>query len=271
MRSGLAFVALMAMLCIVPSVVSACAGGYGGSCGEITQCRGHIIRGRCPGPANIICCVGNRPAQSGGSCGAIRGACALDTSCPNNFVRGKCPGAANIVCCGGAGSPGGPPSGGGGGGGGGGGSGDCGPYGSAPRSSIQGNSGVTYSVVKVRPEHLTNPSAYNLSPTSADNTMTVDTACGFYRLHEAAKRSGVRVTISSAFRTLSRQNYFWNCYVTKSCNNGNLAARPGTSNHGRGLALDLSYSNYNWLASNARTYGFIRTVSSEPWHWEKRY
>jgi hypothetical protein len=34
--------------------------------------------------------------------------------------------------------------------------------------------------------------------------------------------------IASIFRTVSRQNYFWNCYITKRCNQGNLAACPGT-------------------------------------------
>ena len=64
-----------------------------------------------------------------------------------------------------------------------------------------------------------------------------------------------------------------NCYITKKCNNGNLAAKPGTSNHGVGLALDLNSSGsgvYSWLKNNAHAHGFIRTVSSETWHWEYR-
>ena len=67
--------------------------------------------------------------------------------------------------------------------------------------------------------------------------------------------------------------YAGNCYITKQCNNGNLAAKPGTSNHGVGLAVDLNSSGagvYNWLRNNAHAYGFIRTVSSETWHWEHR-
>ena len=52
-------------------------------------------------------------------------------------------------------------------------------------------------------------------------------------------------------------------------------ARPGSSQHERGLAIDftlggsaLSYgsSGYNWLKANAGRYGF-RNLPGEPWHW----
>lgn len=64
-----------------------------------------------------------------------------------------------------------------------------------------------------------------------------------------------------------------NCYRSKRCNNGNLAAAPGTSNHGIGLAVDLNSSAkgvYSWLSKNAHKFGFVRTVASEKWHWEHR-
>lgn len=58
-------------------------------------------------------------------------------------------------------------------------------------------------------------------------------------------------------------------------------ARPGTSNHGGGIAIDLNVGGRNnfqplntavyvWLVKNAHKFGFIRTVSSEEWHWEYR-
>lgn len=172
-------------------------------------------------------------------------------------------------------------------------------------------------MVKVVREHLSNPAIFSQSATAADNTMLKSTACAFNAMHDAAKRSGVTITINSAFRCLARQQYFCtthththahrqrqsesarfgsallllflsptfslfhtfvcacagNCYITKQCNNGNLAAKPGTSNHGVGLALDLNSGGagvYNWLKNNGHAYGFIRTVSSETWHWEHR-
>lgn len=41
----------------------------------------------------------------------------------------------------------------------------------------------------------------------------------------------------SAYRTYEEQVYFWNLYTS---GRGNLAARPGTSNHGWGKAVDLA-------------------------------
>lgn len=54
------------------------------------------------------------------------------------------------------------------------------------------------------------------------------------------------------------------------------AAKPGTSKHGSGLALDLNTSSkphlnndvYIWLVKNAHQFGFVRTVSTEEWHFE---
>jgi LAS superfamily LD-carboxypeptidase LdcB len=59
-----------------------------------------------------------------------------------------------------------------------------------------------------------------------------------------------------------------------------MAAAPGTSNHGWGLAVDfaeeldgdtqpesVSAKFVKWLIRNAATYGFSAEVQSEPWHW----
>ncbi|MBX3202582.1 MAG: D-alanyl-D-alanine carboxypeptidase family protein [Labilithrix sp.] len=88
----------------------------------------------------------------------------------------------------------------------------------------------------------------------------------FLKMQKAAHSAGVNLTLSSGFRTNDEQKYFYNCYRTKKCNGGNLAAKPGYSNHQNGRALDLSTSK--WLANNAGKFGFKRTVPSEPWHYE---
>jgi LAS superfamily LD-carboxypeptidase LdcB len=155
----------------------------------------------------------------------------------------------------------------------------CGSYSGSLSFKIAGNQNVIYDVVKIRKEDLTYPSVAQKKPTQKDNTMTVKTACAFSRLQAGAASAGYRLTINSGFRVLARQTYFWNCYQEKLsnrpkpwCNNGNKAARPGTSNHGTGIALDLNLSTsaYGWMRNNAARYGFIRTVSSETWHWEYR-
>lgn len=53
-------------------------------------------------------------------------------------------------------------------------------------------------------------------------------------------------------------------------------ARPGTSMHERGLAIDFTYQGriigrrsgdaWNWLSANAANYG-LKNLPSEPWHW----
>lgn len=56
------------------------------------------------------------------------------------------------------------------------------------------------------------------------------------------------------------------------------AGKPGHSNHHDGTAYDIDTVDdagkirpaYGWLVKNAITFGFIRTVASETWHWEHR-
>lgn len=63
----------------------------------------------------------------------------------------------------------------------------------------------------------------------------------------------------------------------KTANNGMFSprtAKPGTSNHENGLAVDFAMlgkpKTYAWMKENAHKYGWVRTVPSEIWHWEYR-
>ena len=94
------------------------------------------------------------------------------------------------------------------------------------------------------------------------------TGHAFLKMQAAAHAAGVKLSLTSGFRTQSEQTRLYNCYLSKRCNNGNLAARPGFSNHQNGAALDLSTST--WLARNASKFGFVRTVRKEAWHYEYR-
>ena len=51
-----------------------------------------------------------------------------------------------------------------------------------------------------------------------------------------------------------------------------LAATPGKSNHGWGLAVDLELDDraQAWMRENAHNYGFVEDVAREPWHWGYR-
>jgi len=99
----------------------------------------------------------------------------------------------------------------------------------------------------------------------------INTAARYLEMQAEAQADGVSLYIVSGFRTMPEQEYLHGCYVNCNCNNCNLAASPGYSNHQSGLALDLNTSDwgvYDWLSRNAVSYGFHRTVPSEDWHWE---
>jgi hypothetical protein len=78
---------------------------------------------------------------------------------------------------------------------------------------------------------------------------------------------------SSAYRPYYLQQEFYNDYIN---GHGNVAAYPGTSNHGWGRAIDLtgyesSSAVWNWLQAYAPNYGYnwaTGQASGERWHWE---
>lgn len=97
-------------------------------------------------------------------------------------------------------------------------------------------------------------------------------AAAFQRMSAEALEDGVRLWITSGYRSRREQRWLYQRYRQGL---GPKAARPGRSNHQRGLALDLAVGDvtsltYDWLASHACRFGFRRTVQSEPWHWEYR-
>jgi len=70
----------------------------------------------------------------------------------------------------------------------------------------------------------------------------------------------------SSYRPLDRQQYFWDLYIS---GRGNLAATPGTSNHGWGIAVDIPNAwEQEWMREHGAKYGWQKTEAfSEPWHW----
>jgi LAS superfamily LD-carboxypeptidase LdcB len=140
----------------------------------------------------------------------------------------------------------------------------------------------------------------------------------YLRMRDAAKADGINLYVSSGFRSpfdgisttsskgnkvfASSQDYLYTSYIkqkeglssyvyngTDNVRKGktiklgtfNLAARPGRSNHGSGIGLDLNaggnsrrrFSNVNkevyiWLVKNSWKFGFIRSVAREEWHFD---
>ena len=80
-----------------------------------------------------------------------------------------------------------------------------------------------------------------------------------------AKKDGVDLHISSSFRSREEQEKLYQSYLNGT---GNLAAKPGSSNHESGLAIDFKNTSgaYDWLKKNAGRYG-LKNLPSEPWHY----
>lgn len=83
-----------------------------------------------------------------------------------------------------------------------------------------------------------------------------------------AKREGVTIGITDSYRPYEEQVDLARRKGLYS--QGGLAAKPGTSEHGWGLAtdLDLNSKALAWMRQNAEKYGFSENVPREPWHWE---
>lgn len=99
-----------------------------------------------------------------------------------------------------------------------------------------------------------------------------DAAAAYLNMVNAANAEGIEWTITDSYRTYEEQVRLANTLGLYS--EGGLAATPGRSNHGWGLAVDLGGGaqtngtpENNWLRANAGRFGFS-TIAREPWHWQ---
>ncbi len=104
--------------------------------------------------------------------------------------------------------------------------------------------------------------------------VSFDTISAYQNLSSNALAQGVQITMNSGFRSPHQARLYTN--YKKGIKGYKLAAPPGRSNHQNGTAFDLNTTGkngtgwgpvYNWLKNNAPSYGFLRTVRSEHWHW----
>lgn len=131
----------------------------------------------------------------------------------------------------------------------------------------------------------------SVKPSGSNGQLATDTLCDLWDSGEMLRADaavalaalnesyvatyGTEMCINDSYRTLSSQ------YTLKSTKGG-LAATPGYSEHGWGLAVDLCAETYQsaaktkWLRANAPLYGWDNPAwarpggsgATEPWHWE---
>lgn len=88
---------------------------------------------------------------------------------------------------------------------------------------------------------------------------------------------GHHLIINAAYRDYATQVQ----YYAHPPSGAGTAAKPGTSNHGLGVAVDihLTAGEYSWMLANAPRFGWVnpewarddnpKNGAREPWHWEK--
>lgn len=89
-------------------------------------------------------------------------------------------------------------------------------------------------------------------------------------LRAAAARDGVRIGVTDSYRPYDVQVDLVRRKGLYS--QGGLAAVPGTSDHGWGIAVDLDLDSkaQAWMRTHAGRFGFVEDVPREPWHWAYR-
>jgi LAS superfamily LD-carboxypeptidase LdcB len=118
------------------------------------------------------------------------------------------------------------------------------------------------------------PAKYLCALPQKGEQLRADAALAFYKLNASyTRRFGRQMCVRDSYRSLADQQQIY-------AQRPGFAAVPGTSNHGKGQALDLcggienaSTAQFNWLESNSRKYGWFHPSWAysnpyEPWHWE---
>jgi zinc D-Ala-D-Ala carboxypeptidase len=107
-----------------------------------------------------------------------------------------------------------------------------------------------------------------LSPVgNTEHRLWAPAASSLTSLIADAKKDGVNIGITDSYRPYDEQVDLARRKGLYS--QGGLAAKPGTSEHGWGMAadLDLDSKGLAWMRQNAAKYGFVNNVSRESWHW----
>jgi len=104
---------------------------------------------------------------------------------------------------------------------------------------------------------------------AAGHQLQCDAADALEAANDAYKaQTGRNLKLSSSYRSYAAQ-------VATRASKGGLAATPGTSNHGWGMAVDFESASASWLRANGADYGWVHPTWARPggskpewWHLE---
>lgn len=144
-----------------------------------------------------------------------------------------------------------------------------------------------------KPTDLTTPSIQlNPAKSAEENTLRKEASLQVEKMFNEAKKVGLDLMLASGYRSAELQASYYNNYVARDGQAAadRYSARPGTSEHQTGWALDIARVDRNcyleicfadtaegkWLAANAYKYGLILRYQNEaekvtgyqyePWH-----
>jgi LAS superfamily LD-carboxypeptidase LdcB len=105
-------------------------------------------------------------------------------------------------------------------------------------------------------------------------------ANAWLKLEAAAEAEGFTVRVNSAYRSPEKQKALFSAYVKAMAmwmRTGSVpeekpkpVAKPGTSEHEHGIAVDINVKDeklLRWLLLNSTTYGFWLSAARELWHY----
>jgi len=144
------------------------------------------------------------------------------------------------------------------------------------------------------PSDLSQPNvAINPQKSAEENSFRAVAQPALKDMFDAAKADGYSLFMASGYRSEALQTVYYNNYVARDgeAAANRYSAKPGTSEHQTGLALDIAAASRTcyldecfanmpegkWLAANAYKYGFVLRYPDgkesetgymfEPWHY----
>jgi zinc D-Ala-D-Ala carboxypeptidase len=116
----------------------------------------------------------------------------------------------------------------------------------------------------------------HVCPVAGDHLLRPDAAAAYLALSDSYEEArGSAPCLTDSYRSLATQQDL-------AARKPGLAARPGTSEHGWGVAVDLgrgvevaTSAAHHWMLEHGDTYGWVNPAGArpggsrpEPWHWE---
>ena len=140
--------------------------------------------------------------------------------------------------------------------------------GAAFAEALTAASGATEAMLKERYDNGRIPAGALSEVGSTGHRLAAPAAAAMEGLLRAARQDGVTIGITDSYRGYDEQVDLARRKGLYA--QGGLAAAPGTSDHGWGLAvdLDLDARAQAWMRANAGRFGFAENTPREPWHWK---